>query len=145
MRRWPHATCAALICAKIFLLHTIYLIKIHLFCPTQKPAFLDLPPLLHHPDKISHKPRMGHSCPYRPTAAHAADLRRCIHTCPMPCPNQLCFFQASTSQQHALFYKLEPWCHPLKGYSKQNSCLGKQPLLRADLHGHFLIAACNNL
>ncbi len=35
MRRWPQATCAALICANIFLLHTIYLLFYQLFWTSQ--------------------------------------------------------------------------------------------------------------
>lgn len=53
----------------IFLLHTTYLIAIQLLLAcasaTPKRAFLDLPPLLQHPGKISHKPQTGHPCPYR--------------------------------------------------------------------------------
>ncbi len=35
-----------------------------------KPAFLDLPPLLQHPGKISHKSQMGHSCMHNRLPVH---------------------------------------------------------------------------
>ena len=79
-----------------------------------KPAFLETPTLFQHPGKISHKPQIGYSCSYTPTASM---LLPCVgvYTLSYTLCSQLRFFQDNPSQKHALCHIVPSLGRLLKG------------------------------